>query len=180
MVNKFYSQDYLDILQKEHLKGEWGRRGGDMFSTVHKLLTQNNITEFLDYGSGHGSLRKALDKNFPDLYTVHEYDPGITGKEGLPDPSEFVTCIDVLEHIEESYVDNVLDDLKRVTQETLLLTISTRPAVRRLKGKDYEINAHVTVKPLHWWYEKIYQRFNVLHFEGSASEIEFILKANGN
>lgn len=179
MVNKFYSQEYLDIIQAEHSKGEWGRRGGGMYKRIHKLLQQNNLTSFLDYGSGHGSLRKALEQDFPGEYNVIEYDPGIPEKNVIPEPCEFVTCIDVLEHIEKEYVDNVLDDLKRVTSNILYLTISTRQANRVLRGKGYAINAHVTVEPPHWWIEKIHSRFKIISFSGGESEVEFLLQKNG-
>lgn len=180
MVNKFYSQEYLDILQAEHSKGEWGRRGGGMYSTIYKLLIENKTTTFLDYGSGHGSLKKALDEHYPNQFNVIEYDPGIPEKNIKPEPCGFVTCIDVLEHIEEDFVDNVLDDLQRVTEDVLFLTVSTRKAVRVLRGKGYSMNAHVTVKPPHWWIEKIYSRFDLISFNGGQSEIQFLLKSLNN
>jgi len=176
MINKFYSEEYLAMLRNEHSKGEWGLRGGGMYKKIHKLLTQYNTTTFLDYGCGHGSLRKALEKDFSGIYNVIEYDPGIVEKSNIPEPCDFVTCIDVLEHIEEQYVDNVLDDLKRVTSNILYLTVSTREANRVLRGKGYALNAHVTVRPPHWWMEKIQSRFNIINFSGQGSEVEFLLQ----
>jgi len=47
--------------------------------------------------------------------------------DGLRDPSpaSFVACIDVLEHIEPELLDNVLDDLRRVTAQIGVFTVHT-------------------------------------------------------
>ena len=67
----------------------------------------------LDYGAA--SLGKTLEEIFKRPLKIHHYDPAMPEWSEPPAPCNFVACIDVLEHIEPDLLDNVLDDLKRVT-----------------------------------------------------------------
>ena len=57
--------------------------------------------------------------------TIHHYDPAIPEWAAPPVPCRFVACIDVLEHIEPHLLENVLDDLKRVTEGVGVFTVHT-------------------------------------------------------
>jgi hypothetical protein len=54
-----------------------------------------------------------------------------------------VACIDVLEHIEPKLLENVLDDLQRVTREIGFFTVSTVLAEKTLADGR---NAHLIVE----------------------------------
>jgi len=159
---KLISEEYKKILQQIHQTDKWGRMAKNQSSSIKKLLDEYNIKRLLDYGSGWGGLKDSL----PSDYEVIEYEPGIEEKSQSPEPEKFVVCIDVLEHIEPEYIENVLDDLQRVVLDKGFLTISCREAVRRLpNGK----NAHLIVKPHTWWKDKLELRFNILTYEYSDS-----------
>ena len=106
------------------------------------------------------TLRYSIDgsKTFVK-YNVTEYDPGIESKNKTPEPQEYVVCVDVLEHIEPEFIDNVLDDLKRVIINKGFFTISCREALMILSDGR---NAHLIQKPREWWKEKLLKRFNVI------------------
>jgi hypothetical protein len=70
-----------------------------------------------------------------------------------------VDYIDVLEHVELNYVENVLKDLARVTQKAGYFNVSTAPAQRKLSDGR---NAHVTVRPSHWWTERLSRHFHIV------------------
>lgn len=158
MIGTFFSEEYLKILKAEHKKRPWGSIGGMIAFRIQGICKKYKVSELLDYGSGHGSLRKAFEKNNVPL-KVYEYDPGVKGKTHTPKPNKFVVCIDVLEHIEEEYVDNILDDLKRVTQDKLYITVDCEKAGKILADGR---NAHITIKPLSWWRSKLEKRFKVI------------------
>ena len=174
MIGTFYSENYLNLLKLEHKKGKWGITGGNYVYIIDSIAHTHSFSSILDYGCGHGSLAKAFEEHKPNLYRIFEYDPGIEGKTDLPSPCELVVCIDVLEHIEEEYVDNVLEDLQRCVLKIGFFTVSLRPAVRRLSDGS---NAHVTVKPADWWFEKLNKRFIVLNAEGDDEHMEFLVRS---
>ena len=76
-------------------------------------------------------------------------------------PCRFVACIDVLEHIEPHLLDNVLDDLKRVTAGVGVFTVNTGPAKKVLPDGR---NAHLIQQPARWWLPKILERFELVTF----------------
>jgi hypothetical protein len=78
-----------------------------------------------------------------------------------PQPCRFVACIDVLEHIEPDLIDNVLDDLKRVTAGVGFFSVGTGPARKVLADGR---NAHLIQKPAAWWLPKFMDRFELARF----------------
>lgn len=122
---------------------------------VDDILSRFNITDLLDYGAGKLRLRDSIKVKVN--YTA--YEPSNPEYDSEPEPTEFVTCIDVLEHIEPELLDNVLDDLQRVTLKYGLFTIHTGPAVKTLPDGR---NAHLTQQPYTWWQPKIKERFDIV------------------
>ena len=93
--------------------------------------------------------------------TIHHYDPAVPHWSAAPAPCAFVACIDVLEHIESHLLDNVLDDLRRVTLRFGLFTVCTIPAAKVLPDGR---NAHLIQQPARWWLPKILERFELVTF----------------
>ena len=69
----FFTENYIELIKKEHSKSEWGSIGGHMHKTVAAMADSLNTDTVIDYGCGHGSLRKALESSFPGKYKVLEY-----------------------------------------------------------------------------------------------------------
>jgi hypothetical protein len=124
---------------------------------VARLIEQFQVKHLLDYGCGS---RLSLYKNLKSSHklTYQAYDPGVPQFSTDPVPAEMVCCIDVLEHIEPEYVDNVLDHLKALTEGLLFCTVCTVPALKTLPDGR---NAHVTLQPISWWMAKLFDRFDV-------------------
>lgn len=89
---------------------------------------------------------------------VHLYDPGIEELDLKPEPRDMVVCTDVLEHIEPDCVDNVLDDLKRVTKKIAFIDVCTVEAIQKLPDGR---NAHLIIEPMEWWLPKLMERFTL-------------------
>jgi len=67
----------------------------------------------------------------------------------------------VLEHIEPDLLDNVLDDLKRVTAGKGIFTVHTGEAVKTLPDGR---NAHLIQQPPEWWLPGLIERFDLVAF----------------
>ena len=89
------------------------------------------------------------------------YDPAIPEWSAPPAPSDFVVCIDVLEHVEPEFIDNVLDDLARLTLKIGFFTVTTVPAKKTLPDGR---NAHLIQMPPGWWLPKFLDRFELVKF----------------
>jgi hypothetical protein len=107
-------------------------------------------------------LARELPKLIPDLI-VNSYDPGIPAIANTPEPAPFVCCIDVLEHVEPEYIDQVLDDLQRVISDIGYFTVCDVPATKILMDGR---NAHLIIQPVEWWQEKIKSRFDIVDQKG--------------
>ena len=149
------TDEYRQMQAELHKDANYGVASVSYAPLVDKVIQSNGITELLDYGAGKCRLRDSLTESVK--YTP--YEPSNPEWSNTPEPCEFVTCIDVLEHIEPDCLDDVLDDLKRVVKKYGFFTIHTGPAQKILPDGR---NAHLTQEPLDWWKVKIEKRFNII------------------
>ena len=142
----------------------YGTSGGKWAAKVHRLAKQYEAESVLDYGAGRGTLGDALWYQGPHAlgYRFTEYDPAIEGKDAPPSCADFVVAGDVLEHIEPDCLDDVLDDLHRLTNKAILLIVATVPAMKTLADGR---NAHLIVEPAEWWFPKLAARWRIRYFE---------------
>jgi hypothetical protein len=119
-----------------------------------KLLKPRSI---LDYGCGQSRLIDMLDVGYP--VELYRYDPAIPTYANKPDKVvDLLISIDVLEHIEEADLDEVLTEM-RASCRNAVIVIDTKPAKAILPDGR---NAHVTVRPHAWWREKLLAHFSRL------------------
>ena len=155
------TEEYRRMQQELHRNPGYGMASVHYAPLVANVMKTSGITELLDYGAGKGRLAFALEEILDVPLTVHHYEPAIPEWSRPPEPCRFVTCIDVLEHIEPDLIDNVLDDLKRVTAHTGLFTVHTAPAAKvLLDGR----NAHLIQQPATWWLYRFLERFDLAQF----------------
>jgi hypothetical protein len=131
------------------------------------------IDHLLDYGCGSNlSLTKGLDTERKFKY--QGYDPGVPQYAQEPTPADLVVCVDVLEHIEHQYLEDVLDHLESLTQVALFVSVHTGPAGKTLEDGR---NAHLTQQPCQWWVPKLWDRFEIQTFQ-VVSPVEFFIIAH--
>ena len=148
------SDEYKALQVKAHQdRPDWGQAGMANRNEVLAVCKHNGFTSMLDYGCGKGHLGNFLGK---EGIAVTNYDPGIPEFDTRPEPHDFVTCFDVLEHVEPEFVDAVLDDLKSLILKAGIFTISTAPAKAILSDGS---NAHRCIQPKKWWMDKLGERF---------------------
>jgi hypothetical protein len=155
------SEDYRKMQEALHRNPNYGMASVDFAPLVAKFMQQVGTFELLDYGAGKGRLGATLETMFEERFTIHYYDPAIPQWSAPPEPCKFVACIDVLEHIEPELIDNVLDDLKRVTAGVGVFTVHTGPAKKVLTDGR---NAHLIQQRAAWWLPKFLDRFELVQF----------------
>lgn len=140
---------------------------------VSEIIDRVEIDHLLDYGCGSNlSLTQTLRPQRDIKY--QGYDIGVPEYSGDPVPAEMVTCIDVLEHIEPEYLDNVLDHLEDLTEVVLFASVHMGPAGKTLSDGR---NAHLTQEPIEWWLPKFMERFSIQTVQ-VVSPVEFFVIAN--
>jgi hypothetical protein len=155
------TEEYREMQRKLHENPDYGVASVGYAPLVAQIMQQVGATELLDYGAGKGRLGLTLRQHLPSPFTIHHYDPAIPEWSATPAPCSFVACIDVLEHIEPHLLDNVLDDLQRVTLEKGVFTVHTAPAVKVLPDGR---NAHLIQQQPAWWLPRFMQRFDLVTF----------------
>lgn len=128
---------------------------------VAKLLRIGHCTSLTDYGAGKCKLRDTLGLREGGAIAYRPYDPAFPDY-GPPQPSDLVTCIDVLEHIEPDLLDGVLDEIGSITRKLALLTVHTGPAKKTLSDGR---NAHLIQESPGWWAAKFGERLDLLHLQ---------------
>lgn len=154
---KTISKGYLDLQKELHLNPGYGVASLQMAPTVKKIYEDSNFKSISDYGAGKKNLQKKLIELGLKDFQYYPYDP-VFPEYGLPKKADIVCCIDVLEHIEEEYLNNVLDELENITINLGFFTIATIPAGKFLKDGR---NAHLIQKPASWWLPLLCSRFEI-------------------
>lgn len=144
-------QEYLH----EHTK--YGIASIKYAPLVTEIVNKLEVTHLLDYGCGKQmNLLKHIRPK--QKVTYQAYDPGVPDLAGAPTPAQMVACIDVLEHIEPEFLDNVLDHLASLTEAVCFMTVHTGPANKFLPDGR---NAHINQQPMGWWLPKLMVRFEI-------------------
>lgn len=124
---------------------------------IFEIIKNNNVKTILDYGCGKAKFHSILFNNrkvpgSPMGINITSYDPAVTQFSNKPTGQyDLVLCIDVMEHVQEDKVDEVLKDIFTYSNK-VFLTITCYPAKQILtNGK----NAHYTIKDPDWWKEKL-------------------------
>lgn len=152
------SDAYRD--QQRAMHAQYGENYGTASETYAPIVSMYcnklGITSLLDYGCASCHLFKNLKADH--AMVLQAYDPGIEAYSKPPIPCQMVACIDVLEHIEPDFLDEVLDDLARLTLEVGIFSVCTVAAMKTLPDGR---NAHLIQQPMSWWLPKFWERFDI-------------------
>lgn len=152
MQLKLMSDEYRALLRQKHAEKPWGGTG---HSWVQHVSTYLDLFEgppsILDYGCGRGTFKRAMEELEPEI-RVDEYDPGIPEKSELPTPHDIVVCTDVLEHVEEEFVNTTLRFMADITKKVCFMVIACELSKSLLPDGR---NAHICVQPAEWWIDQV-------------------------
>ena len=160
-MNQIISENYLTLQKELHKNPNYGVASIKFAPNVKKIFEDAKLSSISDYGAGKMNLKKTLNSLGLKNFEYFPYDPAFPDY-GPPKEADLVCCIDVLEHVEENFLDNVLDDLKKITKKFGFFTIHTGPAAKILKDGR---NAHLIQKPPSWWLPKMCDRFEIKHLQ---------------
>lgn len=160
--------EYVEQNRKLHAVGNYGISGQRYATEVLRICALAGSKDVLDYGCGQRTLEKALG------FEIRNYDPCIPGLDAPPKRADIVVCTDVLEHIELDCLDDVLDDLRRVTGKIGYFVVATRPAKKTLPDGR---NAHLIQERLSWWLPKLEARFGVIDVVEKPEEFAVKVRA---
>lgn len=170
---KLITEEYRRAQEKLHENPDYGVASVGYAPLVAQVINAVNASELLDYGAGKGRLGEALRQHLQRPIAIRHYDPARPEWSATPEPAQLVACIDVLEHIEPDLLDNVLDDLRRVTAATGVFTVHTGPAVKILPDGR---NAHLIQQPASWWLPKFMDRFELELFNRTPNGFWVVVK----
>ena len=142
---------YQEYYKKNH---SYERNLTPMYRLINTLINFK-CKSLLDYGCGKGNLAELfLIKNSLKIY---KYDPAIDEYKTIENnlKVDVITNCDVMEHIPETEIDNVLKQMASIS-DNIFFNIYLKEAKTILPNGE---NAHCTVKPSKWWINKIKKYF---------------------
>jgi len=153
-MENLVSKEYKEKLVAFHNKRKWGYAfTKDDPTTVYKYMALSESNSLLDYGAGYGEFKKQMDDEYPNAkFNIHEYEPGIVGKDEDPPVCDATVSFDVLEHVEPNKIDDVLQHIYNKTNKWAYLVICCIPARKTFPDGQ---NLHLLVREPEWWLEKL-------------------------
>ena len=145
IIDKEKIQQYASI----HAEKEYGVTSYAMAKYIVPCIIELDAKSVLDYGCGQSKLYKRLSVNGAKAF---RYDPSIPEINTVPtDHVDLVINTDVLEHIPEPDVDDVIAHIRKIGNNCFF-NIHTGPAKEILPSGE---NAHCTIHTPEWWNNKI-------------------------
>lgn len=121
---------------------------------IGDLINQTGSLTVLDYGCGQG--RQYTDLKYHEAWKVDMptlYDPGVERYKNKPQGRfDCVVCVDVLEHIPEPLIRQVITEICDYADKFVFLVIAQFLAGELLPDGT---NAHVSIFEDQWWIDRI-------------------------
>lgn len=160
------NESEIALHRTAHKYPEYGSGGHKHAHILRQLMDSFKTRSVLDYGCGKQTLSDAMGM------AIRGYDPAIPGLDAMPDPADIVICTDVLEHITEEDLPDILKHINFLTGKICMFIISTRSAMKYFHDGT---NFHRTVKPANWWLALIMKYMDLHQFAMAPEGGEFLL-----
>jgi len=166
-----YLNTYTSLFNKKY-----NQYGGNSISITHSIefIKKNNIVSVIDISTGTGVFLKELTKvlpnvkiTFTDLDKFNDLDYEFISldlsnnddfKKIKKNTYELLTCLDVLEHLDKSFVDNVLYNFSQISKN-VILTIANHHDIQN------NIELHTIIENMDYWRPIITKFFIINHEE---------------
>jgi len=150
-------QTLIEQYRTIHNQQEYGKSGEHFRLHIQALIAELRPETILNYGCGQSRIHEQLNLLNAQFF---RYDPGIEAISTLPvQQADFVINTDVLEHIPEIDLDDVLSDIRSIS-DNVFFNIATRPAknVTLSNGQ----NPHCTIKTASEWESVLKSHFPIV------------------
>jgi hypothetical protein len=150
--------------------------------TIKRMVAATGARSLLDYGSGKGVLYSTQGIELKTGETIDSvaaylgvaeivcYDPGVPEFAAFPQRKfDGVISTDVLEHIPESDIPWVIDEMFSSASKFVFANVGSFEALKKLPSGE---NAHVTQRRPDWWRSLIVERAGRFPGVGYRFEIE--------
>lgn len=140
---------YIDLHKELHKSSRkfTGKSLRAWIKEIDQLMVTHSCENILDYGCGKAHFWPAYW-----LEKIQGYDPAVEKFSKDPSPADMVICTDVMEHIPELFVDEILKHINSLSNKWIFFVIDTKKAKKKFKNGE---NCHVTIKPPTWWQNKL-------------------------
>lgn len=150
---ELYTTEYAALQSRFHVeRPDYGVSGHHYADQILAMANSMQTRDILDYGCGKCTLQKALP------FAIQNYDPFIPEFSRGPKPADIVVCTDVMEHVEDHCILNVLYDIAQLTRKAAFFQIATTPAKKILPDGR---NAHISLHDLNWWLRALMAHFDI-------------------
>ena len=148
------NQDHVDLYKAVHAEKAWGNTSIKNLRFLRPEIKLRAPSSIIDYGCGQSPFLEALDLG-PEVRLIR-YDPAIPDYSEAPsEPADLLVNIDVLEHIPETDLDEVVAHMASLCADAIIV-VDTLPASLILPNGE---NAHCTVHPAPWWRDRLGRHF---------------------
>ena len=171
---KTISDAYRSEQQRLHLNPQYGIASRAFAPLWLRCFASDAAAAFPTMAPESATLNFALGRDGGQV-DYYPYDPAFP-EYGPPRPADLLVCIDVLEHVELDHLDDVLDELARLTRKLALITVHTGPAKKALSDGR---NAHLIQQWPSWWLKRLVDRFEIIHVQAVPKGFFVIAGAKG-
>ena len=141
-----------------HATSDWGGTSIKNLRFIAPHLALLAPRSIIDYGCGKSRLLDVIKS--PGLESRSRYDPAIPEYAHLDrGPHDLLINVDVLEHVAEDDLDELLSEMAAVSKDALIV-VDTQPAKLHLADGR---NAHITQHDHAWWQQRMQPFFGTLH-----------------
>ena len=181
--------NYLDIYDKCFSFPEYNVHSLDLFTYQYAFDFINNnvsIKSIIDIGSGRGNFLRKLaqcDRNLKitslDISKYHNYSKcdfiqcDLSNKLDLDKMSgewDIAVCLDVLEHLEENIIEDVVEFISRVGRMACF-------SINCEKDTRYGMNLHLTIRYLEFWEKILKNNYFIIDLVKLKNEIFMTCKS---
>ena len=147
-----------------HRQGRFpGTSIGPYVEHIAELVRESGAQTLLDYGCGAGEQYTKSAGTRRGASCRRSTIQRCQNSRVLPcGQFDGVICTDVLEHVPEDELDEVIADLVRLSRLWCFVSVCCRPA-KPNKNLPGGINAHVTIRPQAWWLDRLFAAFQGSH-----------------
>jgi len=167
-LDNLISKEYRELQEKYHQDCEnWGTSGANWGVDVLEFIQMTDAITVLDYGCGKNTLYENIKYDLEEDVNWTSYDPCIPEFSDKPEYADVVVCTDVLEHVEPDLIENVLDDIAKISYLGAFLVIFTHPASHKLPDGS---NCHKICKGEGFWRPLLEDRFKHVDIRKGAGD----------